>query len=133
MKPLVSVIVPIYNVEKYLSKCIDSIISQTYENIEILLIDDGSTDSCPEICDSYAKKDPRVKPYHKQNEGLSKTRNFAISVMTGDYYCFVDGDDSVHSDYIMTMYNTMIENQADLSMCLYYYVWNDGRKKLTRN
>ncbi|MBO5935010.1 MAG: glycosyltransferase family 2 protein [Clostridia bacterium] len=133
MKPLISVIVPIYNVEKYLNKCIDSILNQTYENLEILLIDDGSTDSSAEICENYAKKDSRVKPYHKQNEGLSKTRNFAISVMTGDYYCFVDGDDSVHCDYIMTMYNTMVENQADLSMCLYYYVWNDGRKKLTRN
>lgn len=133
MKPLVSVIVPIYNVEKYLNKCVDSIISQSYKNLEILLIDDGSTDSCPAICDNYAEADPRVKVFHKKNEGLSKTRNFAVSVMTGNYYCFVDGDDSVHCDYIMTMYNTMIDNQADISMCSYFYVWNDGRKKLTRN
>lgn len=96
----VSVIVPIYNVEKYLTKCIETIMNQTYKNIEIILVDDGSPDSSGNICDEYAKKDNRIKVIHKDNEGVSAARNSGIDIATGDYVCFVDGDDYVMDDYV---------------------------------
>lgn len=91
--PLVSIIVPVYNVEKYVRRCVDSLIYQTYQNIEIILVDDGSPDRCGEICDEYAKKDSRVKAIHKPNGGLSDARNKGLDVATGDYVMFVDSDD----------------------------------------
>ena len=90
MQPLISIIVPCYKVEKYLPKCIDSIIKQTYTNLEIFLVDDGSPDKCGKICDEYAQKDPRIKVIHKTNGGLSDARNVAIDKMTGEYVVFVD-------------------------------------------
>ena len=98
----VSVIVPVFNVEKYLKQCIESILSQTYRNLEILLIDDGSTDSSGIICDQYGEKDQRVKVVHKKNGGLSSARNMGIDAATGAYIAFVDSDDSVCSQYIDT-------------------------------
>ena len=86
--PLISVVVPVYNVEKYLKQCVDSIISQTYKNIEIILVDDGSPDSCPAICDEYAEKDSRVKVVHRQNGGLSAARNSGIKIASGEYISF---------------------------------------------
>jgi len=94
-QPLVTVVVPIYNVEKYLKRCVDSIINQTYKNLEIILVDDGSPDNCPKICDEYAKKDHRVKVIHKLNEGLGMARNTGIENATGKYICFFDSDDYV--------------------------------------
>ena len=91
--PLISVVVPVYKVEKYLKKCVDSIIAQTYKNIEIIIVDDGSPDSCPEICDEYAEKDSRVKVIHRQNGGLSAARNSGIKIAAGEYISFVDSDD----------------------------------------
>lgn len=90
---LISVIVPIYNVEKYLDKCVDSILNQTYTNLEIILVDDGSPDRCPEICDKYAKKDKRVKVIHQDNGGVSKARNRGLAIANGEWIMFVDGDD----------------------------------------
>ncbi|OUQ56652.1 hypothetical protein B5E58_10530, partial [Tyzzerella sp. An114] len=89
----ISVIVPIYNVEKYLNRCVDSIINQTYKNLEIILVDDGSPDNCGKICDEYAKKDNRIKVVHKENGGVSSARNVGLNIATGDYIGFVDGDD----------------------------------------
>lgn len=113
---LVSVIVPVYNVEKYISKCIQSICEQTYNNIEIILVDDGSTDNSGIICDEYEKKDVRIKVIHKENTGVSATRNMGIDKSTGDYICFVDGDDYVMSDYIEYMLEQLIENNADIAL-----------------
>ena len=95
MKSLVSVIVPIYKVEKYLNKCVDSIINQSYKNLEIILVD-GSPDKCGEICDKYAEKDSRVKVIHKENGGLSDARNAGIDIAKGDYLLFVDSDDWIN-------------------------------------
>lgn len=98
MEPLISVIVPVYKTEKYLRKCVDSILSQTYSNLEVILVDDGSPDGCPAICDEYAKKDHRVQVIHKKNEGQAIARNTALKIATGDYVTFVDSDDWVDLD-----------------------------------
>ena len=94
----ISVIVPIYKVEKYLARCVDSIINQTYKNLEIILVDDGSPDGCGAMCDEYAKKDERIKVIHKENGGLSSARNAGLDIATGDYIAFVDSDDRLSSD-----------------------------------
>ena len=112
----VSVIIPVYNVEKYLRKCIDSVINQTYKDLEILLVDDGSSDNCPAICDEYAEKDSRVKVLHKKNGGLSDARNAALGVMSGKYVTFVDSDDYISVDAIQTLYDALINNDADMSV-----------------
>ncbi len=133
MEPLISVIIPVYNVEKHLRKCVESIISQSYKNIEILLIDDGAKDASPAICDEYAQKDSRVKVIHKQNAGVAKARNTGIENAAGDFFCFIDGDDHVHPDYIRCMLDVHTKTGAEISMCSYVYAWSDGRTKQTRN
>lgn len=115
--PLISVIVPVYNTEKYLSECIDSIINQTYKNLEIILIDDGSPDDCGSICDNYAKKDKRIKVYHNKNNGVSYTRNFGISKATGDYIGFIDSDDFISEKMYEILLKNIIDNNADVSIC----------------
>lgn len=112
--PLVSVIVPIYKVEKYLDKCVCSIINQTYLNIEIWLVDDGSPDSCGQMCDDYARKDARVHVIHKKNGGLSDARNVAIDVASGEWITFIDSDDFVAPNYIDFLLNIVVRNE---SMC----------------
>ena len=97
---LISVVVPIYNVEAYLEKCINSIINQTFSDLEILLIDDGSTDSSSDICDRYGSMDTRIKVLHKKNGGLSSARNAGIDLSKGDYLCFIDSDDYIDERYI---------------------------------
>ena len=92
-EPLISVIVPIYNVEKYLNRCIESIVNQTYKTLEIILVDDGSPDNCPQICDEWKEKDNRIKVIHKKNGGLSDARNAGLDIAQGEYIAFVDGDD----------------------------------------
>lgn len=114
MKELISIIVPIYNVESCLIPCIKSIVGQTYKNLEILLIDDGSTDSGGMICDEYAQKDPRIKVLHKKNEGVSIARNVALDQMQGAYCIFVDGDDWISSNLVEELYQQCIENHADM-------------------
>ena len=103
--PLISIIVPVYKVEPYLHKCVDSILSQTYTHLEIFLVDDGSPDNCGKICDDFARKDKRIKVIHKKNGGLSDARNVAIDVAKGEYITFVDSDDFVTSDYVETLYH----------------------------
>lgn len=105
MNEKISVIVPIYNVEMYLRKCIDSILAQTYKNFELLLIDDGSPDHCPHICDDYAKKDSRVQVIHKKRGGLVSARNTGLLNADGDYICYVDGDDWIKSNLLETVIN----------------------------
>ena len=104
-RPLISVIVPIYNVERYLKQCIDSIIVQTYSNLEIILVDDGSLDACPQICDDYAKKDKRIRVLHKKNGGLSDARNAGLEIASGQYVGFVDSDDYIGP----TMYEKLVQ------------------------
>lgn len=117
MNDLVSVIVPIYKVENYLRKCVDSIISQTYSNLEIILVDDGSPDNCGKICDDYKQKDNRIKVIHKENGGLSDARNAGIDIATGRYIVFIDSDDYIHNKMIEYLHNGIIENNAQVSVC----------------
>jgi glycosyltransferase involved in cell wall biosynthesis len=113
----ISIIVPIYNVEVYLNRCIDSIINQTYHNIEIILVDDGSPDNCGQICDSYAEQDQRIKVIHQQNQGLSGARNSGIEVAIGKYIAFVDSDDMIHPQYIEVLYKSCEQEKAQIGMC----------------
>ncbi len=113
---LISVIVPIYNVEKYLDKCINSITNQTYSNLEIILVDDGSPDKCPKMCDNWAKKDNRIKVIHKENGGLSDARNAGIDVAKGKYLYFVDSDDFVPNYSIEVLYESIIKTKKDISI-----------------
>ena len=124
--PLITVIVPIYHVEKYLHRCIDSIIGQTYKNLEIILVDDGSGDACVSICDEYARKDSRIVVIHKENGGLSDARNKGIEVAKGEYLAFVDSDDYIHRDMFTILMDTLLQTDSDVSMCSYKYVY-DGK------
>lgn len=122
--PLISVIVPVYKVEEYLAACVDSILAQTYENLEIILVDDGSPDNCGKICDSYAKKDSRIKVIHKENGGVSSARNAALDVINGEYVGFVDSDDTVRPEMFETLYKKIVENSADVAICKFDYCQN---------
>ena len=115
----ISIIVPVYKVEKYLDTCVNSLVNQTQENIEIILVDDGSPDNCPKICDDWAKKDSRIKVIHKENGGLSDARNKALEIATGDYIGFVDSDDYVSLDMYKTLVELLEKNDADISICQY--------------
>lgn len=117
MNDLISIIVPIYNVERYLRRCIDSIISQSYSNIEIILIDDGSPDECGKICDEYSKKDSRIKVIHKENEGVSSARNLGLEIISGKYLTFVDPDDYIEKEMIEKLYEWIKKYEADISIC----------------
>lgn len=112
----VSIIVPIFNVEKYLPKCIDSIIQQTHKNIEIILVDDGSPDKCPQICEDYKRKDDRIVTIHKKNAGVSAARNSGLDIATGKYICFADGDDYLMEDYIEYLLDMAVDNAAEISL-----------------
>lgn len=113
---LVSVIVPIYNVEKYLPKCVESVIGQTYKNLEIVLVNDGSTDACGKICKEYLEKDDRIVYIEQKNKGLSGARNAGIDVAKGEYLLFLDSDDFIDLDFIEVLYENLITNDADFSV-----------------
>lgn len=115
MNELVSVIVPVYKTEKYLTRCVNSILHQDYEKFEIILVDDGSPDNSGKICDELAKKDNRIRVIHKENGGLSSARNAGIEEAEGEYICFVDSDDYILTDYISTLFKLIVDNSADLS------------------
>ena len=127
MKSLISVVIPVYNVAKYLSACLDSVINQTYQNLEIIIVDDGSTDISPSICDEYAKKDERITVIHKKNGGLSDARNAGIDIAKGEYITFIDSDDLVAIDMVDYLYKCLIENNTDMSTCLSADIDEDGR------
>ena len=116
---LVSIVVPIYNVAQYLQTCLDSIISQTYSNLEIILVDDGSTDSCPEQCDQYAIRDERIKVIHQKNEGLSVARNTGLKHSNGKYIAFIDSDDVISKDMIEKLYIAITHDACQVSCCKY--------------
>ena len=118
---LVSVIIPAYNIEDYIGRCLDSIISQTYKNLEIIVVDDGSRDYTGEILDNYAKKDRRIKVIHKENGGVSSARNKGIEAAEGDYIGFIDGDDLIEPGMYKTLVDLLEEENADIAHC--------GRKK----
>lgn len=120
----VSIIVPIYNVEKYLPKCIDSILNQTFKDFELLLVDDGSTDTCGKICDEYEKKDNRIKVIHKKNGGLSDARNKGIDASNSEFISFIDSDDYIAEDMYEILYNNLEKENADISICGYYRCLN---------
>lgn len=119
MEALITIIVPIYNVSEYLKECLDSILGQTYKNIEIILVDDGSTDNSGQICDDYEKKDNRVVVIHKENGGVSSARNEGLLNSHGDYIGFVDPDDYVDKHIFYSLYNLLMNNNADISVCNY--------------
>lgn len=113
---LVSVIIPVYKVEKYLPMCVDSVLNQTYQNLEVILVDDGSPDDCPAICDEYAKKDKRIRVIHQKNAGLSMARNAGLDICTGDYITFVDSDDALHVAFVARLLAACEENGAEIAV-----------------
>lgn len=113
---LISIIVPVYKVAEYLCRCIDSLIDQTYENIEIILVDDGSPDACPGICDEYARINSKIRVFHKENGGLSSARNYGVTVANGNLIVFVDSDDYVENEYIYDLYNLLTSFDADVAI-----------------
>ena len=133
--PLISLVVPIYNVEEYLRKCVDSLLEQSYPNIEIVLVDDGATDNCPQICDEYGTKDARIRVLHKKNGGLADARNYGAAHAKGDYISFIDSDDYVSKDYAAYLYGILKKYQADIAVCGLTVVWDDfyQRKESSRS
>lgn len=129
-RPLISVIVPVYKVEQFLDRCIQSIINQTYKNLEIILVDDGSPDCCPEICDFWAKKDCRIKVIHKNNGGLSSARNAGLAVCKGEFIAFLDSDDWIEQDMYEILYRACAENDVLMSVCGRYDEYEHSRESL---
>ena len=119
-RPYISVIVPVYNVEHYIERCLHSILTQTYRNLEIVLVDDGSTDNSGVVCEKYARQDSRIRVCHKPNGGLSDARNYGISRAVGSYLTFVDSDDYIDPDYMEYLFDLLSANRAEMSICQHY-------------
>lgn len=130
---LITIIIPIYNAEKYLKMCLDSVVKQTYKNLEIILINDGSTDGSDKICDNYAKKDRRVNVIHKKNSGQSDCKNIGTSIAKGKYITYVDSDDFIDDKYIEYLYYLIKKDNCDMSITGYEVIHNDGKKEKTCN
>ena len=128
--PLLSVIVPIYNVQPYLERCVNSILNQTYKNLEVILVDDGSPDKCPELCDQFAAKDSRVKVLHKTNGGLSSARNHGLKIATANYITFVDSDDWIEPQTYTTSMEILLSSNADL--VFFDYILSDAKKTIVQ-
>ncbi|MGN0268869.1 MAG: glycosyltransferase family 2 protein [Lachnospiraceae bacterium] len=128
-KPLISIILPIYNIEKYLPKCMDSIFSQTYKNLEIIMVDDGATDRCGMLCDQYEQKDDRIRVYHKSNGGLSDARNYGIERASGEYITCIDPDDYVDADYVEYLYRLIETYQTRMAICQHRVLYDNGSIK----
>ena len=122
MHDLISVIIPVYKVEKYLCRCVDSGLEQTYTNMELILVDDGSPDNCPVMCDEYARQDSRVKVIHQENAGLSGARNAGIDMAQGQWLAFVDSDDYLAADFLERLYQACVDTGSSLSVCRWEYV-----------
>lgn len=131
MNELISIIIPVYNVEKYLERCIESVINQTLKNIEIILVNDGSTDSSPKICDYYASRDSRIKVIHKINEGLGSARNAGLDIANGLYIGFLDSDDYINKDMYELLYTELTNKKVDICGCFFNY--RDKENKLVVN
>ena len=122
---LVSIIVPVYKVEPYIKECLDSILEQTYKDFELILVDDGSPDQCPAICDAYALADDRIRVIHKENGGLSDARNAGIDAAQGEFLTFIDSDDMVAPEFLESLYALLVQYRADIAVCGILY-FNDG-------
>lgn len=133
-KEKVSIIIPIYNREKFLNICLDSVLNQSYKNLEIILVNDGSTDDSEKICLNYKKKDKRIKYIKQKNKGVSEARNVALNASNGNFISFIDSDDYVDKDYIKKLVNVLVDNDVDLAICNYNVVCNNesitGIKKI---
>lgn len=132
MRILITVVVPVYNVELYLSQCIESICNQTYRDLEIILVDDGSKDISGIICDEYAEKDERITVIHKENGGLSDARNAGIEVASGEYICFIDSDDFIDSQMLENLYLSCVQNEVQISICKRKFVYDNEEVKSIR-
>lgn len=126
MNPLISIIVPVYNVEEYLPKCLDSIVNQTYKNLEIILVDDGSTDNSSKICDKYGEKDKRIKVIHKENAGVVEARISGVNNSSANYIMFIDSDDFIDTKMIKTMWDSMTYTNVDLVCCQYFDYYDEN-------
>ena len=127
-QPLISIIIPIYKVEAYLDRCVQSVADQTYRNLEIILVDDGSPDRCPDICDSWSEKDSRIRVIHKENGGLSDARNAGIRAATGELIGFVDGDDYISGEMYEILYDRILADGSDIAACGVNMIWEDSGK-----
>lgn len=125
MSQKVSIIIPVYNVEKYLSQCIDSVLEQTFTDLDILVIDDGSTDRSGSICDEYAAKESRIRVFHTENRGLSAARNYGLDRCNGDYFAFLDSDDWLENRAIELLVESILSEDADIAVCGHYVEWED--------
>jgi len=125
---LISIIIPVYKVEKYLDRCLESVLNQNYKNTEVILVDDGSPDNCPKMCDDWAKKDKRIKVIHKQNGGVSSARNEGLKIAKGEYVCFVDSDDEVLPNYCEDLLKALKDNDADMAIGTMINVHGEVRK-----
>ena len=126
---LISIIVPVYKVEKYLQECVTSIQNQTYRNLEIILVDDGSPDKSGKLCNEYAKRDSRIKVIHKVNGGLSSARNAGLKIAKGEYIGFVDSDDYIRKNMYEKLLDACIQNKTEIAACNYNYIINGNEKK----
>lgn len=129
MNPKISVIIPVYNVEKYLDRCVESVVNQTYKNLEIILIDDGSPDNCPKMCDEWASRDSRIRTVHRTNGGQSCARNAGLSIVTGDYVTFIDSDDWIALDMYESLHDLIIRYNADAVECKSVYAYESDRQR----
>lgn len=132
MEELISIIVPVYNVENYLHRCVESIRSQSYRNLEIILVDDGSPDHCPQICDEFAVQDKRIKVIHRENGGQGLARNSALDIATGAYVAFIDSDDWIGPEHIKNLYNALTSCSADIAIGSYTAVGSNQSQKICR-
>lgn len=132
MNELISVIIPVYKVEDYLTECVRSVLAQTYQNIEVILVDDGSPDNCPRMCDEFAVKDSRVRVIHKENGGLSSARNAGIEAATGEYLAFLDSDDLWTPVFLVRLHTALTEADADFAVCLFRRFRGETPKELPR-
>lgn len=130
---LISIVVPVYNTEQYLSSCVFSVLNQQYGNFELILVDDGSTDKSAGICDEFADKDSRIKVIHKKNGGLSSARNEGVKAASGKYICFIDSDDIVSNLYLSTLYENAVRNCADVSFCSFCEFCEDAPEFMPTN
>lgn len=128
---LISIVVPVYNVEEYLNDCVKSLVNQTYKNIEIILVDDGSTDNSGKLCDKWEKKDSRIKAFHKLNGGLSDARNYGTQRISGEYTMYVDSDDCVNCNIIEVLLSSLIETNAQVAICDFVHVFNNSEAEYT--
>lgn len=128
-RPIISIIVPIYNVESYLERCIESILNQSFKEFELILVNDGSTDSCKDICNEYKKRDSRIVVVNKKNEGVSSARNLGLDLAKGEYIGFIDPDDFINKDMYKILFDTIQANNSDMVICDYYKVNEDDINK----